>query len=193
MRFMKGMLDQRLCPSRAYYCGPLTWSGLLMRPTISSWDTNRLSNLLFDPDRPTISFFFMCWPGSKRSPWRSSLKLAICRWIAKEIPDVERQRFRSSSSSGGCSFSFVWPPQIEDHWKTLSVRNHMPTCITFTFKHLLADELAHQCPANVWKKRKWACVGIHLESRNFFSFTNGLLLYERWKRKKKFHNDSKCP
>ena len=53
-----------------------------MRPTISSWDTNRLSNLLFDlllaiafaiimprEARPTISFFFTCWPGSKRSPW----------------------------------------------------------------------------------------------------------------------------
>ena len=78
---VKEKLDQRLCPSRAYYCGPFFFS-LLMRPTISSWDTNRLSNLLFDlllaiafaiimprEARPTISFFLTCWPGSKRSPW----------------------------------------------------------------------------------------------------------------------------
>lgn len=76
---VKEKLDQRLCPSRAYYCGPF-FSFIMMRPTISSWDTNRLSNLLFDlllaiafaiimprEARPTISFFFTCWPGSKRS------------------------------------------------------------------------------------------------------------------------------
>ena len=69
---VKEKLDQRLCPSRAYYCGPFFFS-LLMRPTISSWDTNRLSNLLFDlllrekrlqaiKEKPSLASSSFCWP-----------------------------------------------------------------------------------------------------------------------------------